>query len=207
MKLYYSPNACSMGIHVVLEEIGKPYELAPVALKDGAQHKPEYMAINPKSKVPALARDDGSLLTEFPVIAMWLARSNPNARLVPDDLEGETRCMEMLDYVCGTIHPQGFTRQFRAANFTPTEADLPKVVEQGKALAAKYFSTLEKNWKGGTWVLPSGYSVADAALFFVEYWATRRSGMTLPPKLQAHLDAMLARPAVQRTLAQEGLAA
>jgi glutathione S-transferase len=206
MKLFYAPGACSVGIHVVLEEIGKPYELAPVALKDGAQHKPEYMAINPKSKVPALQRDDGSILTEWPVIACYLAKANPEAGLMPKDAEGEIRCLEAMDYVCGTIHPQGFTRQFRAANFTPREEDLPKVVEQGKQLAAKYFDTLEKGWThGGTWMLPSGYSVADAALFFVEYWATRRSGMTLPPHLEAHLQAMLARPAVQRTLSQEGL--
>lgn len=207
MKLFYSPGACSVGIHVILEEIGKPYELGLVALKDGAQHKPDYVAVNPKSKVPALLRDDGSLLTEFPVIAMWLAKANPDANLAPTDLEGETRCAEMLDYVCGTIHPQGFTRQFRTANFTPREEDFPKVVEQGNALAAKYFDVLQATWKGDTWVLPSGYSVADAALFFVEYWATRRSGMTLPPRLAAHLEAMLARPAVQRTLQQEGLPA
>lgn len=207
MKLYYSPGACSMGIHVILEEIGKPYELAPVALKDGAQHKPEYVAVNPKSKVPALDRGDGRALTEYPVIAAWLAKSNPEAKLMPTDLEGETRCMEMLDYICGTVHPQGFTRQFRAANFSPREEDHPKVVEQGKQMAGKYFDTLEKTWRGGEWVLPNGYSVADSALFFVEYWATRRSGMTLPPKLDAHLKAMLARPAVQRTLQQEGLAA
>ena len=207
MKLYYSPGACSLGIHVILEEIGKPYELSLVALKDGAQHKPEFVAVNPKSKVPALDRGDGKVLTEFPVIAFWLAKSNPAAGLIPTDLEGETRCLEMLDYVCGTIHPQGFTRQFRAANFTPREDDLPKVVEQGKALATKYFDTLQKTWHGaGTWVLPTGYSVADAALFFVEYWATRRSGLTLPPALDAHLKAMLARPAVQRALTQEGLA-
>lgn len=207
MKLYYSPGACSVGIHVILEEIGKPYELSLVALKEGAQHKPEYMAVNPKSKVPALDRGDGRVLTEFPVIAFWLAKTNPQAGLIPTDIEGETRCLEMLDYVCGTIHPQGFTRQFRAANFTPREEDQPKVIEQGKALAAKYFDTLEKLWTGDTWVLPSGYSVADAALFFVEYWATRRSGMTLPPRLDAHLKAMLARPAVQRALQQEGLSA
>ncbi|WP_237216368.1 glutathione S-transferase family protein [Falsiroseomonas oryziterrae] len=207
MKLYYSPGACSLGIHVVLEEIGKPYELALVALKEGAQHKPDYLAINPKSKVPALDRGDGTVLTELPVIAFWLAKSNPEAGLIPTDFEGEVRCLEMLDYVSGTIHPQAFTRQFRASNFTPREEDQPKVVEQGKALAAKYFDTLEKTWKGGTWLLPSGYSVADAALFFVEYWATRRCGMTLPPRLDAHLKAMLARPAVQRALAQEGLAA
>jgi glutathione S-transferase len=207
VKLFYSPGACSLGIHVVLEEIGKPYELALVALKDGAQNKPEYLAVNPKSKVPALDRGDGKALTELPVIAFWLAKSNPEAGLIPTDFEGEVRCLEMLDYVSGTVHPQAFTRQFRPANFTPREEDQPKVVEQGKTLAAKYFDTLEKSWKGGTWLLPSGYSVADAALFFVEYWATRRSGMTLPPRLDAHLKAMLARPAVQRALAQEGLAA
>ncbi len=207
MKLYYSPGACSVGIHVVLEEIGKPYELALVALKEGAQHKPEYVAINPKSKVPALDRGDGRVLTEWPVIATWLAKANPEKGLIPTDLEGETRCAELMDYICGTVHPQGFTRQFRAANFTPREEDQPKVVEQGKQIAAKCFDTLEKTWQGDTWLLPTGYSVADAALFFVEYWATRRSGMTLPPRLQSHLDAMLARPAVRRALEQEGLPA
>ncbi|HZF74676.1 MAG TPA: glutathione S-transferase N-terminal domain-containing protein [Acetobacteraceae bacterium] len=206
MKLYYSPGACSFGIHVVLEELGKPYETQLVALKDGAQHKPEYLALNPKAKVPALGRDDGSVLTEWPVIAAWLAKSNPEAGLMPKDLEGETRCQEMMDYICGTVHPQGFTRQFRPANFAQAEADHPKVVEQGKQMAAKFFDTLDKTWRGDTWVLPSGYSVADAALFFVEYWAVRRSGMTLPPKLQRHYEAMMARPAVRRALEQEGMA-
>ena len=207
MKLYYSPGACSVGIHVILEEIGKPYELSLVALKDGAQHKADYLSVNPKSKVPALDRGDGKALTEFPVIAFWLGKSNPEAGLMPTDFESEVRCLEMLDYICGTVHPHGFTRQFRPANFAFREEDHPKSVELGKQNAQKYFDTIEKGWKGGTWVLPSGYSVADAALFFVEYWATRRSGMSLPPHLDAHLKAMLARPAVQRTLAQEGLAA
>lgn len=206
MKLYYSPGACSFGIHVILEEIGKPYELSLVALKDGAQHKPDFMAVNPKSKVPALDRGDGKVLTEWPVIATWLARTNPAAKLMPTDPEGEIRCLEMMDYICGTVHPQAFTRQFRPANFTFSEADHPKSVELGKANAAKYFDVIAKGWDGDTWVMPSGYSVADAALFFVEYWATRRSGMTLPPKLDAHLKAMLARPAVQRALTQEGMA-
>ena len=206
MKLYIAPGACSLGVHVIMEEIGKPYELIPVDFKNAAQYKPEYMAINPKSKVPALVRDDGTLLTEYPVIAMWLAKTNPEANLAPKDLEGETRCAEMLDYVCGTIHPQGFTRQFRPGNFARDEADQPRVIEAGKQLAARYFNTLETNWTGGDWALPSGYSVADTALFFVEYWATRRSGMTLPPKLANHLEKMLARPAVQRMLEQVGLA-
>lgn len=205
MKLYYAPGACSFGIHVILEEIGKPYEIELVALKDGAQHQPPYMAINPKAKVPALDRGDGRVLTEWPVIAAWLAKTNHDKNLIPTDLEGETRCREFLDYICGTVHPQGFTRQFRAANFTPREEDQPKVVEQGKQLAAKYFDTIAKTWSGGEWVLPGGYSVADAALFFVEYWAVKRSKMALPPKLDAHYKAMMARPAAQRALTQEGM--
>ena len=206
MKLYYSPGACSVGIHVILEEIGKPYELSLVALKDGAQYKPDYLAVNPKSKVPALDRGDGKALTEWPVIAFWLAKSNPEAGLIPTEFEGEVRCLEMMDFICGTVHPQGFTRQFRPANFSFHEEDHPKSVELGKQNAAKYFDLLERTWAGGTWLLPSGFSVADAALFFVEYWATRRSGLTLPPRLEAHLKAMLARPTVQRALTQEGLA-
>lgn len=207
MKLFYSPGACSLGIHVILEELGAPFETQVVNTRAGDQHRPEYLALNPKAKVPAIQRGDGSVLTEFPVIATWLAKSNPQAALIPTDLEGETRCAELLDYICGTVHPQGFTRQFRAGLFTPNPEDEPKVVEQGKALAAKYFGLLDAHWGGGTWALPSGYSVADAALFFVEYWAAKRSGMALPPHLAAHLAAMLARPAVQRALATEGLPA
>src|ERR1700747_3881565 len=60
MKLYYAPGACSIGIHVLLEEIGKPYETQIVKLMDGEQYKPPFTGINPKSKVPTVQRDAGS---------------------------------------------------------------------------------------------------------------------------------------------------
>jgi len=202
MKLIYSPGACSLGIHVILEEIGQPFETQRVSTRDGSVHKPEFTAINPKSKVPTLIRDDGSVLTEFQTMAFWLARAHPAAGLIADDLEGETRTLEMLDYICGTIHPQGFTRQFRPANFARDEDDQPRVVAQGKALAEKYLGLLAGNWKGGEWLLPTGYSVADAALFFIENWCGR-AGITPPDRIAAHHQAMLARPAVQRALATE----
>jgi len=207
MKLYYSPGACSLGIHVVLEEIGQPYEAVPTPLKEGAQNKPEFQAMNPKGKVPTLQRDDGSVLTEWPAIAFWLAASNPAAKLWPEGIEAQTRAYEVMDYVCGTIHPQGFTRLFNQARFAPSEADHPKVIEQGRAIAEKGFAVLDKQWAGNDWVLPSGYSVADAAVFFVSYWAAKRMNMTLPPRIAAHFERMLARPAVQRALAAEGLPA
>lgn len=205
MKFYFAPGACSFGIHTILEEIGKPYEAIAVDFKNNAQYSAEYKAINPKSKVPALVRDDGSLLTEFPVIAMWLAKTNRDKNLVPTDLEGETRCAEMLDYICGTVHPQAFTRQFRPNRFTPTEADIPKIVEEGKQYAERYFATIQDGWTGGDWVLPTGFSVADAALFFAEYWGVKRSAMTLPSHLANHFAKMMARPAVQRALTAEGM--
>jgi glutathione S-transferase len=208
MKLYYAPGACSVGIHIILEEIGKPYELSLVALKEQAQTKPEYMAVNPKSKVPALDLGDGSrALTEFPAIAMYLGAANPEAGLLPKDPLGQARALEALDYITGTVHPHAFTRQFRPNVYSLREEDYPKVVEQAQANAAKFFGLVEKIWAGDTWILPQGYSVADAALFFVEYWHARRVGQALPPKLDAHLKAMLARPAVKRALEQEGLAA
>jgi glutathione S-transferase len=207
MKLYYSPGACSMGIHVILEEIGKPYELAPVALKEGAQHKPVYMAINPKSKVPALDIGQDHVLTEFPAIALYLGNANPEANLLPKDPVGQARALEAIDYITGTVHPHAFTRQFRPNMYTTREEDYPKAVEQAQANAEKFFGVVEKLWAGDTWILSSGYSVADAALFFVEYWHAKRVGKSLPPKLDAHLKAMLERPAVKRALEQEGLPA
>src|ERR1700691_761870 len=113
MKLYYAPGVCSIGIHVLLEEIGKPYELELVNLREQAQYHSAYTAVNPKSKVPALERDDGSILTEFPVIATYLAKLNPQAKLIPSDLETEIRAAEAMEYVVGTMQPQAFSRVYR----------------------------------------------------------------------------------------------
>ncbi len=120
MKLYYAPGACSIGIHVLLEEIGKPYQTEAVNFREGAQYKPPFTGINAKSKVPTLERDDGSILTEFPVIARWLALKNPQANLIPKDEETDIRAMEVMEYVVGTIHSQGFTRLFRTERFAPS---------------------------------------------------------------------------------------
>jgi len=106
MKLYYAPGACSIGIHVLLEEIGKPYQAEAVNFREGAQYKPPYTGINPKSKVPTLERDDGSILTEFPVIARWLALTNPQANLIPKDEETDIRATEVMEYAVGTITPR-----------------------------------------------------------------------------------------------------
>jgi len=204
MKLFYSPGACSLGTHVLLEEIGKPYELALVDLHSGAQYKHEYVSINPKSKVPALMRDDGTLLTEWPAIAWYLAKMHPELGLLPEDVEGEVRTLELLDYMISTVHMRGFTRIFRPSAFTPTTADEPAVLQTGRDIAVEGLKVLG-HALGAKAYLMGDYSIADAALFFLECWAGRIK-LPMPENVTAHFERMRARPAVQRALAAEGLA-
>ena len=205
MKLFYGPGACSMGIHILLEEIGKPYEASKLDIRGGENYRPPFSELNPKGKVPTLQRDDGSVVTEFPVIAHYLAKANPEAGLLPQSAEAELRAAEAMDYCVATIHMQGFARQIAPGKFSPDDAQHDKVKAQGREMAAKGFAVMDKALAGKEWVA-GDYSIADSALFYVASWG-KRAGMDLPPNVAAHLGRMLARPAVQRMMEQEGLKA
>jgi glutathione S-transferase len=204
MKLFYAPGACSIGIHVLMEEIGKPYEGIAVNLREGAQFKPDFTSVNPKSKVPTVVDDAGTIRTEFPAIAYWLARTNPYANLLPDDIDQQAKVLELMDYCVATVHMQGFARIFRAPNFAPTASDEPAVKARGTEIAEKGFATIDKALAGKEYAVGK-FSIADSAIFYVEFWAKRVS-IPLPANCAAHLDRMLARPSVQRTMKAEGLA-
>ncbi len=203
MKLYYSPGACSLGIHVLLEEIGKPYETELINIREGMQYQPYFVAVSAKSKVPALRRDDGSVLTEYGAIATWLARTNPTAELMPADAEDEARALEAVGYAVGTVHMQGFARIVRPGNFSPSQADREQVQVRGREIYAKGLALLAQSLDGRDWAAGS-YSIADSALFYVCQWAPR-AGTDLPAALAAHYARMKARPAVHRALVAEGL--
>lgn len=206
MKLYYAPGACSIGIHVLLHEIGRPFETEKLNLMAGDQRKPDFAAINPKGKVPTLVRDDGSALTEFPAIAYWLARSYPEKKLWPDDLEGQVRALEAIDHVVATIHMQGFARMLRPGNFAPSESDHEAVKARGREIFQQGLELMDETLAGKDYVVGS-FSIADAALFYVEFWAAGRVNVPLPGNCAAHFARMKARPAVTRTLEAEGLEA
>jgi glutathione S-transferase len=205
MKLFYAPGACSIGIHVLLEEIGKPYEAQAVNLREGEHMKPPFTDLNPKSKVPTLVRDDGSVLTEFPAIAYWLARVNPGQKLLPDGFDEQAHVLEAMDYVVATVHMQGFSRLFRPTNFSPNAADEETVKARGIEIVEKGFKLLDKSLEGKNY-LAGIFTVADAALFYVEFWA-KSFGIALPPNVAAHYARMKERPAVQSALKAEGLTA
>jgi len=197
-----TPGSCSTGIHILLEELELPFEVYLVNLMAGDQHKPEYLAINPKATIPTLVRDDGSAITEFQAIAWWLARRYPKARLLPDDIDGETRVLETMDYVVGTIHGHGYTRIFTTANYSANEADHAAIQARGREIVAAGFSVMNDVLAGKDYIA-GDFSIADAALFYVEFWADKIK-LELPPNCQAHYQRMLQRPVVRRVLLEEG---
>lgn len=205
MKLYYAPGACSLGIHVLLEESGAAYEPTLLNIREGAQFKPEFTSINAKSKVPTLVRDDNSVLTEFTAIAYWIAAKYPAAKLMPASPEAQATALEATDYAVATMHMQGFSRMFRPANFAPSEADHEAVKARGLEIYQKGLAWLDRALEGRDYIA-GDFSFGDAAPFYVTYWAAGRLKLDLPKNVAAHYERMKARPAVQRVMAREGLA-
>lgn len=202
MKLYMTPGSCSTGIHILLEEIGLVFEAYLVNLLAGDHLKADFIALNPKSTIPMLVRDDGSALTEFPAIAYWLAKNYPKAKLLPTDIDNETRALEFMHYIVSTIHGQGFARIFTTDKFTPHATHYEAIKARGYEIVHECFAVVNKQLAGKKYLLDS-FSIADAALFYVEFWATR-SGVDLPEHCLAHYQHMLTRPAVSQVLREEG---
>lgn len=204
MKLYYSPGSCALGIHVVLEEIGAPFETQRINFAEREHFGEAYLAVNPKAKVPALQLDDGSILTEFQAIALYLGLIHPERRLIPAGADAQARMMEAMDYVVGTIYATGFRRIFRPAEFAAREEDHDAVKARGQEIIRNGFALMDKTLAGKDWVVGE-FSLADATLFYPSFWAAARLNIPLPANLRAHYERMTARPAVARALKDEGL--
>ena len=104
LKLFYGNGACSRASHIALEEAGAQFEPIRVNLKDNAQRRPEYLAPNPKGRVPTMVTDRG-VLTETPAILAFIGQSFPEARLVPrDDPFAFAQIQSFNSYLCATVH-------------------------------------------------------------------------------------------------------
>ena len=203
--LCYAKKTCSIGIHVLMEEIGAPYDLKIVDFSKGEQKTPEYKALNPKGKVAALVRDDGSVLTEFAAIAMWLAMTNPDKKLMPTDPEGIARTIEAMDFVIGTVHMLSWRLWRRPDAYTDNPEEHDQLRARGKAAMLAALDIVDEQL-AGTDYLMGDFSIADTALYYNEYWAADVAGWTLPPNVQAHFERMKTRPSVQASRELEGVA-
>jgi glutathione S-transferase len=202
LEFFMTPGSCTTGIHILLEELDLLFEVHLVNLLAGDQNKPEFLALNPKASIPLLVTEEGRAISEFQAIAWWLARKYPKAGLLPQTLEEEVRVLEVMDYAVGTLHMQGFARIFTTEKFTPNDAEHAAVKEQGKTIIAESFAVLDKVLADNEYVVGK-FSIADAALFYPEFWAVY-SNIPLPPRCAAHYQKMLTRPVVRRVLLEEG---
>jgi len=187
LTLYYSPGSSSMATHIALHEVGVPFELKLTALHRNENRAPEYLAVNLEGKVPALVIDDRPPLTEVAATLWYLARRYPEAGLLPQygDIEAEARVISWMSFIAATIHP---ARRI------------------GDGRWREVFHLAEQRLGPHEWAVER-YSIADIHLFRL-YWRFVRSLNPEPgslPQLAAHEARMLARPAVQRVLQQEGL--
>lgn len=197
MKLYYAPGACSLSPHIVAREAGIPLELERVdlAAKRTASGE-DYRAVNPKGYVPALRLDDGSVLTEGPAIVQYLADRKPEAGLAPHAGTIERyRLQEWLGFLNSEIHKTW------GALYNPKAERAPIVSKLNARLAF-----LEGELKGRPYLLPSGFSVADAYLFTLLNWAGF-TGVDLKPYpvLVKYAERIGSRSKVREALEAEGL--
>jgi glutathione S-transferase len=200
MKLYYSPGACSLSPHIALREAGIDAELIKVDTKAHTYAAgSDYYAINGRGYVPALALDDGQVLTEGPAIVQYIADRNPGSRLAPAAGTIERyRLQEWLNFVTSELHKQ-FSPLFAA----DTPAEYKTIV---KRKIAKRFDWLAGQLAGKDYLMGRQFTVADGYLFTILRW-TKFVGIDLAgwPVLAAYEKRVAARPKVREALVAEGL--
>jgi glutathione S-transferase len=202
MKLYYAPAACSLAPHIVLRETGLAFTLHKVdtarhVTSDGA----DFYAINPKGQVPLLELEDGSRLSEGPVIVQFIADAASAHELMPAaGTLARYRVMEWQNYVTSELHK----------SFTPLFADgLDAAAKRTLAtrLRRKY-EWVDAQLAASSYLTGEVFSASDAYLFVVTNWA-RFVNLDLGDlaHLQAFMARVAARPAVREAMRAEGLLA
>lgn len=199
MKLFYTPGACSLAAHIVLEELELTYELEQVDLAAKKTESGEdYLAINSKGYVPALLLDDGHLLTEVEVIMLYLSDQKPEVGLAPARGDSRYDLLSLLTFIASELHkPMG-------SFFNPIDSQ-----EWRERTLAKLTERLD--WISQTLGMKSylrgeRFTIADAYLFTILSWS-KPAGISLDkwPTLQAFMERVAERPAARRALHSEGL--
>jgi glutathione S-transferase len=201
--LYSAPGTCALASHIALREAGADFDLVTLDFGSGQQQSSDFLAINPKGRVPALVTDNG-VLTETPALLAFIAQSFPQAQLAPlDDAFAFARMQEFNGYIASTVHVAHAHKRRGgrwADDAAAIEAMRAKVPQTMSACAALIEARLV-----GPWVLGDCYSVADGYLFTVAGWlAGDGVDMKRFPHIVAHLERVRARPAVKRAIAESG---
>jgi GST-like protein len=186
-------------VHVMLEECGLEYRAIPVNIGAAEQFAPEFLAISPNNKIPAIVDPegpDGEPISLFESGAILLYLAAKTGRVQPDDLRARYRVLEWLMFQMGSVGPMlGQTHHFRL--YAPEK--LPYAIERYSNEAKRIYGVLDKRLAGRDWVASDDYSIADIAIFpWLRSWQNQGIDWADFPHLKRWFDRVAARPAVQR---------
>jgi glutathione S-transferase len=204
MKLYYSPGACSLSPHIALLEAGLPYELVKVDLRaKKLENGDDYLKVNPKGQVPALALDSGEVVTEGPVIVQMIAdraaaKGDVKGLAPARDSAERYKLLEWLNFITTELH-KNFSPLFQ-----PALSDETKGFFRDRLMGK--FKYIDSQLAGRDYLLGKDFSVADGYLFTMLCWADRMNfDLAALPNLVAYKARVAARPTVKDALTKEGL--
>lgn len=205
MRLHYRPGSAAMAPHVALAEIGCDFELARLELDEDGRPPAEYLLLNPWGVVPTLEHD-GLVLSESAAILLYLADTFPEAGLAPAlGTPERAEYYRRLLYLTNTIQPT-FMRFFYPERFADEEAAWPAVKRRAEEILGLHFDRLEQDLAARRWLAGDALSSADLFLFMLIRWARNLERPAWDrPSLRAYFQRILARPAAQRMLAEQGL--
>lgn len=202
IRLYYSPGACSMASHIALEETGQPYEAQETPLTTQAHKTPEYLAINPRGKVPALV-DDGKVLTENTAILTYIGRRFPQTGMLPEEPYEQARCISQMAWFSNTPHiaQRAIMRPYRFASEEPHFDD---VKETGRRTYWEDLKEIDALIGDRKWILGDTYTMADPYSLVFYRWGVRAQLPMQELKSYTRLkNQLLDRRAVQTVLSRE----
>jgi glutathione S-transferase len=201
-KFYYSPGTCALASHIALEEAGAAYTAERVDFKSNQQNSPEYLAVNPKGRVPAMVTDRG-ILTETPAMLAFIAQSFPKAKLAPlEDSFAFAQVQAFNSYLCSTVHVAHAHkgRGYRWATEETSFADMKRKVPESVGAT---FALIERGMLKGPWVMGEAYTICDPYLFTLATWLEGDNvDLAAIPRVMDHRKRMSDRPAVQKVLAE-----
>jgi glutathione S-transferase len=203
LKLYYSPGSCALASYIALQEAGAAYTAERVDFKSNQQTSPEYLAINPKGRVPALVTDRG-ILTETPAVLAFIAQRFPYAKLAPlDDPYAFAEVQAFNSYLCATVHVAHAHRGrgYRWANDEASFADMKRKVPETMGAG---FALIERTMLRGPWVMGDSYTICDPYLFTVAQWLEGDGvDVSALPRVIDHRRRMAERPAVRKVMEEQ----
>jgi len=202
-KLYYTPNTCALASHIALEQTGAAYEAVRVDFASGGQRRPEYLAINPKGRVPALVTERG-VLTETPAILAFIAQSYPQARLAPvEEPFAFAQAQEFNSYLCSTVHV-AHAHRMRGTRWSEDPATIEGMKRGAPKSVAAAFGAIEEGMLKGPWVMGEAYTICDAYLFTLAQWLEADGVDTGKlPRVMDHRSRVAAMPAVRKAIEHE----